>query len=181
MNKLVHLLYLSLLCCVGYIVFITFNPKKEIKVVERRVTDTLIYTIVDTIVEYRPKYITQKVIDTIYLELDKNIQYSLPIEQKHYSRTDSYDAWVSGYQPQLDSIRVYNKVEYQTITNTITKETIINNANLYPYMGIKLFNGCINPTIGVALKTAKNSMYMGEIGTIDGKMYYGISCGIKIR
>lgn len=32
----------------------------------------------------------------------------LPVTQKHYSAID-YDAWVSGYEPQLDSIRTYSR------------------------------------------------------------------------
>lgn len=35
------------------------------------------------------------------------IRVRLPIESKHYSTTN-YDAWVSGYEPSLDSIKVYN-------------------------------------------------------------------------
>ena len=36
------------------------------------------------------------------------IRVRLPIESKHYSTTN-YDAWVSGYEPCLDSIKVYNR------------------------------------------------------------------------
>lgn len=36
------------------------------------------------------------------------VQVRLPIESKHYSTTN-YDAWVSGYEPQLDSIKVYSR------------------------------------------------------------------------
>lgn len=36
------------------------------------------------------------------------IQVRLPIESKHYSTTN-YDAWVSGYEPCLDSIKVYSR------------------------------------------------------------------------
>lgn len=36
------------------------------------------------------------------------IRVRLPIESKHYSTTN-YDAWVSGYEPQLDSIKVYQR------------------------------------------------------------------------
>ena len=36
------------------------------------------------------------------------IRVRLPIESKHYT-AESYDAWVSGYEPQLDSIKVYNR------------------------------------------------------------------------
>ena len=36
------------------------------------------------------------------------VQIRLPIESKHYSTTN-YDAWVSGYEPSLDSIKVYQR------------------------------------------------------------------------
>lgn len=36
------------------------------------------------------------------------ITVRLPIESKHYT-AESYDAWVSGYEPCLDSIKVYSK------------------------------------------------------------------------
>lgn len=42
----------------------------------------------------------------------------IPITTKHY-RAMEYDAWVSGYEPSLDSIKVYQKTE--VITATITK------------------------------------------------------------
>ena len=36
------------------------------------------------------------------------IRVRLPIESKHYT-SESYDAWVSGYEPTLDSIKVYQR------------------------------------------------------------------------
>ena len=36
------------------------------------------------------------------------VQVRLPIESKHYT-AESYDAWVSGYEPSLDSIKVYQR------------------------------------------------------------------------
>ena len=35
------------------------------------------------------------------------IRVRLPIESKHYEGKD-YEAWISGYEPSLDSINVYN-------------------------------------------------------------------------
>ena len=35
------------------------------------------------------------------------IRIRLPIESKHYEG-ESYEAWVSGYEPSLDSISIYN-------------------------------------------------------------------------
>ena len=36
------------------------------------------------------------------------IRIRLPIESKHYT-AENYDAWVSGYEPSLDSIKVYSR------------------------------------------------------------------------
>jgi len=55
---------------------------------------------------YKTKTDTLLVVDTLYL----------PRTQKHYKEAQ-YEAWVSGYQPSLDSIWVYNKTsEVNTIS-----------------------------------------------------------------
>lgn len=41
----------------------------------------------------------------------------LPVTQKHYSSID-YDAWVSGYDPQLDSIRTYSRRSIITLPSS---------------------------------------------------------------
>lgn len=47
-------------------------------------------------------------VNTISEVVFDTIRIRLPIESKHYT-AESYDAWVSGYEPQLDSIKVYNR------------------------------------------------------------------------
>lgn len=85
---------------------------------------TLRDTIVDTITVVKPiakdsvvtryKVVTlERVKDTtIVNEVSEvvfdTIRIRLPIESKHYT-AESYDAWVSGYEPQLDSIKVYQR------------------------------------------------------------------------
>lgn len=85
---------------------------------------TLRDTIVDTITVVKPiavdSVITRyKVVNvervkdtTIVNEVSEvvfdTIRVRLPIESKHYSTTN-YDAWVSGYEPCLDSIKVYQR------------------------------------------------------------------------
>lgn len=51
-----------------------------------------------------------------------SVDVTLPITQQTY-RDSNYTAWVSGYQPRLDSIHTYNKTIYttRTIERTITK------------------------------------------------------------
>lgn len=48
------------------------------------------------------------------------IAVEVPITSKHYSCKD-YDAWVSGYEANLDSIKVYQRTEYITERVTISK------------------------------------------------------------
>jgi len=105
------------------------------KPIEESVTrDTV--TLHDTIPDIAPvpkdsvrlKYVTRwlprAVHDTIdhFVEVSKmmhdTVAVQVPITSKHYSSKD-YDAWVSGFEPSLDSIKVYK--ETQVITETITR------------------------------------------------------------
>ena len=45
-------------------------------------------------------------------------EVTIPIIQKMYKSSD-YTAWVSGYEPTLDSIRVYSHREIMTVTNRL--------------------------------------------------------------
>ena len=69
---------------------------------------TKVVIVVDSIPVPFPVYKTDTLIkiDTLYL----------PREQKHY-QDQKYEAWVSGYQPSLDSIWIYEKT---TEVNTIS-------------------------------------------------------------
>ena len=44
----------------------------------------------------------------------------IPREQKYYS-TSQYKAWISGYNPRLDSIMVYNTTKTTTVEHTAQK------------------------------------------------------------
>lgn len=90
-------------------------------------TDTITY--IDTIPFYQPIPVDSVVLryktitDTIHIQVngqDTTIvaDYDIPITQKEYSDT-TYHAWVSGYEPSLDSIYVFPR--YQQITTTITQ------------------------------------------------------------
>ena len=88
----------------------------------------------DTVFDYQPapvdsakiRYVTRflPVVkrDTVsrveLITLHDSVQVEVPITSKHYQAKE-YDAWVSGYEPSLDSIKVYKETKY--ITETITK------------------------------------------------------------
>lgn len=84
-----------------------------------------IKTVRDTVPEYYPVPFETRIIDsipvpipipadTVFLPSDTMFIY-LDREQKYY-KGKNYEAWVSGYQPRLDRINVFN--ETKVITNT---------------------------------------------------------------
>ena len=91
-------------------------------------------TLHDTIVQYAPKpvsvervrteykwlpvYRTDTVTRTDYIAYHDTALVEVPITSKHY-HGENYDAYVSGFDVNIDSIFVYN--ETQVITETITR------------------------------------------------------------
>lgn len=179
MNKVLHFVYIIVI--IALLVTLFFSSKRQIKVVENRVTDTIYETIVDTVTNYMPKYITKKVIDTIYIPINDKHGMHLPIEQRYYHNESMYDIWVSGYKTTIDSIKVYPKVEYKTITNNVTKKIYEETLDIYPYTGFKRFNGSIGQVIGLSVKLPNKWVVSGEIGTICGGRIYGVNIGYKIN
>ena len=66
------------------------------------------------------KWLTRVETTTDTLLMRDSVLVEVPIESKHYNSPE-YDAWVSGYQPSLDSIRVYQKENYITERVTVSK------------------------------------------------------------
>jgi hypothetical protein len=178
MNKVFHLLYIVVIVV---LVALLFSSKRQIKVVENRVTDTILKIRVDTFTKYVPKYVTKKTTDTIYLQANDKSEVALEIEQFHFSKEGAYDAWISGYNPRLDSIKTYPRVEYRTITNNITKEIYKSTIDLYPYIGFKRLDDKVGQVIGLSIKMPKKWMYSAEIGVMDNKMMYGVTVGYKLN
>lgn len=87
--------------------------------------------------------------DTIikYIERD-SIEVEIPIFQKEYEDS-TYHAWISGYEPKLDSIYVFQKTEFITI------ETMIKQKQKYWHIGPTIGYGYssrgFTPFIGVSL------------------------------
>jgi hypothetical protein len=60
--------------------------------------------------------------DTLHDTIRDSIDVPVPIVQKRYE--DSlYTAWVSGFEPKLDSIRLYTPEIQTTVTNTVYEPT----------------------------------------------------------
>lgn len=78
--------------------------------------------------------------DTVYL----------PRAQREYSDS-SYTAWVSGYDPRLDSIRVRERIITNTVTITKSKEASRWNVGLIGGYGYGFQSKSMEPFIGIGV------------------------------
>ena len=94
---------------------------------ERITRDTVVVYHTDTILCEKPVHYTHVVIDTVMvrvmdtLRLRDTLYMGLPMEQRAY-RDTTYEAWVSGVSPQLDSIKIYAPVRTVTVTERVPVE-----------------------------------------------------------
>lgn len=108
--------------------------------------DTLVFR--DTVTIERPRLVVQRKIDTIaYVKrycdtIRQTDTIYLPRIQREYAN-ESYRAWVSGYEPALDSIRIYPQREIVTCRDKpkrwgvgITAGYGLSPQGLTPYIGI---------------------------------------------
>jgi len=115
---------------IGLAIFMRCSHAEVVKV-ER---DTVV--VYDTIPDYHPvpkdsivtKYVTRYLPVVSHDTIDRlvtmvnhdTVAVEVPITSKHYS-SETYDAWVSGFEPSLDSIKVYSETQYITERVTISK------------------------------------------------------------
>lgn len=144
-------------------------------------TDTIYIEKIDTLYDTVIQVKEERIVDTIYVKGESEI-ISLPITQKHYSDTLKYDLWVSGYEPNLDSIKVYTKTTTVNVqSNTIKVTEVPQKSKVYVFCGFNALQGEFIPKAGVFLKTKKEWLITPEIGLYHNKLFYGISIGKNIN
>lgn len=114
------------------------NPIPKDSVVLRY--KTIKIPVYDTITVYRA--------DTLKID---SVAVEIPITQKVY-QDSTYKAWVSGYEPALDSIRIFQPVT--TITNTITNTEIrykMKRWGIGVQVGAGLTPNKIEPYVGIGV------------------------------
>lgn len=175
MSKYLSYIFVAVL---AVIVFHTFTRDKEpsVQVKETVTVDTVRFIQTDTITRYEPKYITQRVVDTLYI----TDTLFLPITQKHYSEPNTYDVWVSGYEAKMDSIRTYNNTEYKYVEKEVTRAVVKNKYELYLIGGLNAFSGTFIPKLGITLTSPNKALYNVNFGLYNGKITYEIGVGFKL-
>ena len=147
-------------------------------------TDTVTeYKIVrDTTFVERPKVYKETIRDTIQLNslLDNGSKH-LVISQKEYRDSD-YVAWVSGVEPQLDSIMVFKNTEY--VFKTATTETIKTiedgKGKLFAGAGLYRLGKTFIPKVNIAYKK-KSIMVGASIGLYNNQSIYGVDINFKVK
>lgn len=149
MKKLVYVLIFLAFFALG---FLGGRKTGRPKVIDHEVIKRDTVLLFDTVRVDRPVYITERVVENIYVPVTDTVRLRdttymvLPRTQRVYS--DSlYKAWVSGYQPALDSLDVYYK-EYH-ITKTIIEKPKKWHVGLQGGYGIS--KDGLTPYIGVGL------------------------------
>lgn len=134
MNKthlIVFIVGVILGLCTGFFAAKGIYDRPVIETVTR---DTV--TVTDTIPHYYPQPVDGTKVKTEYRWLTKvttdtvvktdvktchdSVLVEVPIESRHYHEAE-FDAWISGFEPSLDSIKVYQKETVITEVRTISK------------------------------------------------------------
>ena len=147
-------------------------------------TDTVTeYKIIrDTAFVERPKLCKEIIRDTVWLDslLDNDYNH-LIVSQKEYRDSD-YVAWVSGIEPQLDSIMVFNNTEY--VFKTATIETIKNiedrKGKLFAGAGLYRLGKTFVPKVNIAYQK-KSIMVGASVGLYNNQPIYGIDINFKVK
>ena len=147
-------------------------------------TDTVTeYKIItDTAFVERPKLCKEIIRDTVWLDslLDNDYNH-LIVSQKEYRDSD-YVAWVSGIEPQLDSIMVFKNTEYVFKTSTIeTVKTIEDKTGKwYTGAGIYRFDNDLVPKLNVVYQK-KRIMVGASVGLYNKQPIYGVDINFKFK
>lgn len=95
-----------------------------------------------------PDTIRATVADTL---LTDSVTVEIPITQKVY-QDSTYQAWVSGYKPSLDSIQIFQPIT--TVTHTITNMEIkykIKRWGVGVQVGVGLTPNKVDPYVGIGV------------------------------
>lgn len=170
--------YIAIFALAVLLVF-SWTSKKEV-VIKKHITDTVTILRIDTIRERIPHFISEKIVDTVFIEKTSENALKLPITQRYYN-TDSYQAWVSGYRPNLDSINVFQKIVTNTVNHTIIKEVYPKHIDWYLNAGSILIDKKAAPYVGLNMKL-KNDLVIGvNAGVYEKEMFYGFNIGFKLN
>ena len=139
-------------------------------------------TVKDTIFVDKPKYCKEIIRDTVPLNIYvENKGDYLIVSQKEY-KDSNYVAWVSGIEPQLDSIRVFKNIEYVFKTSTIETIKTVEDKTGKWFMGTGLYrlDNTLVPKLNVVYQK-KRIMVGASVGLYNNQPIYGLDFNFKVK
>lgn len=158
---------------------ISLTNRKEV-VIEKTISDTVYVTQIDTFYAPQPPSKRDTVLDTIYIENNAENGLKLPITQRYYSEKDRYDIWISGFNPNLDSVNIYNQTKFVTITNNNIKEVYPKTTALYFNLGTMYIGDKFAPKLGAGFKFKNDMIINANVGLYDKKLFYELGFNFKL-
>ena len=158
---------------------VSLTNRKEV-IVEKTTSDTVTLAEFDTIYVPKPILIKEVIVDTFLIKDSINNAYIIPKTQRYY-KDSLYEAWVSGYRPNLDSLNIFRKTITNTITNTVTRTIYPKTTDWYLNVGSDYIKGQFAPNVGLAVKFRNDLIIGGNVGYYDKSVYYGLKFGFKLN
>lgn len=151
MKRVLTILFLAVfIVSVGLNCWFMVKSSQEIKdTVRIEKIDTIRDTIFDTIPQLKNIKQLKVIKDTLVTKDTIKVEVEIPFEQKTFVGKQ-YSAYVSGYKPNLDSIRIYNTTVEKTVTKTVTKR---NRWSVGPTIttGYDIYNRNFGITVGIGI------------------------------
>lgn len=166
-----------LLCLIGNSILLKDTDEYSEVVIKK---DTVTVVRYDTVTQYKPEYISERVVDTVYVETKDSIFLPFEIKQRYFKEEGLYELWISGIRPSLDKINVFPKTEYRTVTNTVTNTLYKNAWRGYIGADFSIYGERTIPRLEFAVTSPKRLYLKANIGLVDNTPIYGIGAGIRI-
>lgn len=173
-NKYLFFIIVVLILIVIGLTYCTFTKGNDTSFTTITEYDTIIKW--DTLLIEKPKFVTKTKIDTQYIVIIEKDSIYLQGEQKHYSEPNLYDIWISGYEPNMDSVKIYPK----TIRESVKVTETIEKTNVYATLGFMTYSGAFIPEVGISIATKGKWLIGAKIGYYDKNLVYGATLGYKL-
>lgn len=174
MSKLkLHLAYLVIIAVLVLILGLVLKRPEKVITETKYLTDTTTVTKTDTVEITKVVEVEKRVVDTTYITVRDSILVPIPMSEYRFFKKGLYDITAYGYDVSLSNITVFPKTVYQTVTNTVEKEVLVNKYSLYLGGGIWALNGEVIPKVSLALKTKNRWLFEASAGYYDKVWIYG--------
>ena len=172
-NIKLHIAYLVVITVLVLVLGLVLKRPEKVITETKCLPDTTFITKIDTVEVTKIVEVEKRVVDTTYITVRDSVLVPIPMNEYRFFQKGLYDITAYGYNVSLSNIIVFPKTVYQTVTNTVEKEVLVTNWNIYGGFGIWRFKDEWIPNVGLAIKAPKNLLFTVNLGYYDKSLLYG--------